>query len=46
MCLKKKNIQMYADDLVIFTKNIQETTLILTSAMTHVQYWLTKSGLL
>lgn len=40
--------QMYADEAVIFTcaKDIQEASLILTSATAHVQGWLTKSCLL
>ncbi len=45
---KNIHIQMYADDAVIFTsaKNTQEAALILTSALSHIQVWLTKSCLL
>lgn len=41
------NIQMYADDAVIFThaKNPQEASQILTSAMTNVQNWVKASCL-
>lgn len=45
---KSINIQMYADDAVIYTyaKNVQEASQILTLAMIHVEEWLTKSCLL
>ncbi len=38
---------MYADDAVIFThaKNYQEIAFTLTSAMAHIDDWLTKSCL-
>ncbi len=44
---KNVDVQMYADDAVIFTyaKNYQEIASTLTSAMAHIDDWLTKSYL-
>lgn len=45
---KGVNVQLYADDAVIFTqaKNAEEAAQTLTSAMAHIQDWLTNSCLL
>lgn len=45
--LMHANVQMYADDCVMFTsaKSIQDASATLTSAMIHVQDWLKKSCL-
>ncbi len=44
---KDVNVQLYADDVVIFThaNNFEKASTTLTSAMTNIQEWLTKSGL-
>ncbi len=45
---KDVNVQLYADDVVIFThgNHFEKALTTLTSTMTNVWEWLTKSGLL